>query len=288
MKKILLKNGETIAYRESGSGKTLVLVHGNMTSSQHFDVLMSRLNGYHVIAIDMRGFGQSTYNEPVNSLRDFSEDIYEVLSVIGIEKAYFLGWSTGGGVVMTLAIDHPELVEGLFLVESVGLSGYPMFKKDENGQAILSELMTSKEEIANDPVQVLPILSAYQNKDKATLKVIWNMLIYTHNQPNEAQYEIYLEDMLTQRNLVDVDYSLVHFNISSKHNGVKDGTNEVKKITCPVTILQGRNDLVVPLMMGEEIHAGISHSQLILHEYGHSPFVDDMDFVLEQLYSFIK
>jgi len=41
LKSIRIPNGETIGYRESGTGdKILLLVHGNMTSSKHWDVLM--------------------------------------------------------------------------------------------------------------------------------------------------------------------------------------------------------------------------------------------------------
>ena len=56
VKTLLLSNGETIAYRECGHGdKTIILVHGNMSSSVHFQTTMEALeNDYKVYAVDMR------------------------------------------------------------------------------------------------------------------------------------------------------------------------------------------------------------------------------------------
>ncbi len=68
LQKILLSNGETLAYREEGVGeKILLLIHGNMSSSKHWDILVKKLcDKYRIIAVDMRGFGGSTYNNPIN------------------------------------------------------------------------------------------------------------------------------------------------------------------------------------------------------------------------------
>ncbi len=44
LKKVLLANGETIAYRERSGGQIpIVLIHGNMTSSKHWDIVLDRL-----------------------------------------------------------------------------------------------------------------------------------------------------------------------------------------------------------------------------------------------------
>ena len=69
---LTLKNGETIAYREAGKGeKTLLLIHGNMSSSVHWQPLMEALETeYRLVAPDMRGFGDSSYHKPFDSLRE--------------------------------------------------------------------------------------------------------------------------------------------------------------------------------------------------------------------------
>lgn len=280
---------ETIAYREQGHGDNiLILVHGNMTSSKHYDLLMEELpDDFKVYAVDLRGFGGSSYNHEINALKDFSDDLKGFVDVLKLKNFSIVGWSTGGGVAMQYCIDYPDDVKKLVLVESVGISGYPIFRKDENGQPIIGDFLKTKDEVKQDAVQVLPILNAYKTGDKETLRAIWNALIYTHNQPDAKRYDMYLDDMLTQRNLVDVDYALMHFNISNQHNGVAEGTGEIDNIYHEALIIQGKNDLVVPKAMGDGIHAHLKHGKYVLHEGGHSPFVDDLNFISKEIKEFI-
>lgn len=272
LKTLVLSNGETIAYREAGKGsKTVILVHGNMSSSVHFQTTMEAIeNEYKVYAVDMRGFGDSSYNNELNSLRDFSEDIQLWVEALDLKDFNILGWSTGGGVVLELAADMPERVKKVFLLDSVGIKGYPMFKKDEKGQAILTQLITTKEEIKADPVQVLPILTAYATRNKDLLKMIWNAVIYNTVQPNEEDYDAYLEAMLKQRNLVDVDYSLVHFNMTSDTNLIGMGSGRMTLVKAPIVILHGKNDYVVPFNQAEEMKQYFGEQAVLIpFEGGH-------------------
>src|SRR6185312_2097703 len=77
LQKVCLPNGEQIAFRERAGGeKTVILVHGNMTSSKHWDLLIDALDKkYTVYAPDQRGFGESSYNERVTCIKDFSDDL---------------------------------------------------------------------------------------------------------------------------------------------------------------------------------------------------------------------
>lgn len=98
LKKVLLSNGETIAYRErAGGDELIILVHGNMTSSKHWDVLMEELDGrFTILSPDLRGFGQSSYNKRVSHIRDFSEDLNLWVDALGLKDFTLVGWSTGG------------------------------------------------------------------------------------------------------------------------------------------------------------------------------------------------
>ena len=281
VKKLSLKNGETIAYRECGSGlKTIVLVHGNMSSSVHFQPVMEQLeNSYKVYAVDMRGFGDSSYHSELNSLRDFSTDIRLWVESLKLDRFTLLGWSTGGGVVLELAADLPEKVEKVLLLDSVGIKGYPMFKKDEKGQPVLTQLITTKDEIRVDAVQVKPILDAYENRNKEMLKMIWNAVIYNLKQPGEEDYNDYLDAMLKQRNLVDVDYSLVHFNMTHDHNGVNGGSGRIDLIKCPVVIMHGKLDYVVPFSQALEMKDYFKDQAFLVpfENVGHSCITDNLD-----------
>lgn len=284
---VMLPSGESVAYRQAGTkGDCIVLVHGNMSSSVHFQTTMERLeNEFRVYAVDLRGFGDSSYLSELNSLHDFAEDVEGWIEALDLHDFYLLGWSTGGGIVMEVAADMPERVRKLFLLDSVGVKGYPLYKKDAQFKPILSELYKYKEEIAKDPVQVLPILNAYANKDKGLLKAIWNAVIYNQVQPNQEDYDTYLDAMLKQRNLVDVDYSLLMFNITHDDNGVTQGSGRIDQIKCPIVILHGAKDYVVPYPMALEMKQSFGEqAKLITFENaGHSVVTDDLDLFITTL-----
>lgn len=91
---------------------TVVLVHGNVSSSLFWQEFMQDLPGdLRVIAVDLRGFGSSEH-APVDAtrgVRDFSDDLHSALVALDIPEAHLMGWSMGAGVVMQYALDHPVL-----------------------------------------------------------------------------------------------------------------------------------------------------------------------------------
>ncbi|KAF0197026.1 MAG: alpha/beta hydrolase [Bacillota bacterium] len=289
---LALPNGETMAYREAGAGeKTLLLIHGNMSSSIHWDVLIEQLEGhFKVYAVDLRGFGDSTYNRPIDSIKDFADDVKAFVTLKGINQFAVAGWSTGGGVALELAAELPEQVIRVILLESVGVKGYPMFKKDAAGQPILTELIKTRDEIASDAVQVVPILAAYATGNCDLLKAVWNAVIYNRVQPEPARYERYLEGMLKQRNLVDVDYALITFNMTDEHNGVVGGSNRLNLVQGPVLVIQGELDYVVPASFGHDTANRLGNrAQLaLMPNCGHSPLTDDLAELLALFINFLS
>lgn len=277
---VTLENGEIIAYRQTGKkSKTLILIHGNMSSSVHFQTLMTELEAeFHVVAVDLSGFGDSTYRHPKKRLALYASEVAEVISKLQLNKVAVLGWSTGGGVALELAVQLPEKISQVYLLDSVGVKGFEMYQKDEGLQPILTQRLKTEEEIAADPVQVLPILKAYEKKDTEFIKLVWNSSIYLDKQPPLAEYELYLEAILKQRNLVDIDLALVHFNITNESNGVAPGSNHLAKIKCPVTIFHGEKDLIVPLAEAEATKKllGEQAELIVFPQGGHSLVTDDL------------
>jgi pimeloyl-ACP methyl ester carboxylesterase len=284
---INLENGETIAYRQSGKkGDIIVLVHGNMSSSVHFQEAIELLeNDYQVYAIDLRGFGDSSYHKPLNSLHDFAEDVELFVNALDLDNFNLLGWSTGGGIILEVAADLKRRVKKVFLLDSVGIKGYPMFKKDAQGQPILTQMISTREEIASDPVQVAPVLDAYKTNNRALLRMIWDAVIYNNHKPSEEDYELYLDAIFKQRNLVDVDYCLVHFNMTNDSNGVEEGSGRMDLITAPIVIMHGVQDLVVPISFAEEMKSYFKDRATFIkfEGAGHSVLTDNLNLFITTL-----
>lgn len=292
LKSVELDNGETLGYRErSGGDKVLLLVHGNMQSSKHWDILMERLSPeFKVYGVDLRGFGISTYHQSFDSLKELAGDLKQFVDKLGISRMFLMGWSTGGGAAMQFAADYPQMTEKLVLLASLSTRGFPLYRVNEAGEPVLSERLKTKEEIKGDPVRYIPLSGAYATRNKDMLRTVWDSLIYTHNKPEEEKYEEYLEDMLTQRNLLDIYYANNRFNMSRHHNGLTEGTGEVDNIKAPVLVLWGENDRVVSRQMTDEIleDFGDKAEFALLKNSGHSPLIDDLEGLIAETEKFLK
>lgn len=276
-KNIKLTNDETYYYIDEGNKSEIILfVHGNMSSGVHFKPLIESLSkNYRVIAPDMRGFGDSSYIKHIESLEDLSDDLFDFLQLLDIQKVHIVGWSTGGAVALKLAAKHPLMIDKVILIESASYRGYPVFKKDKNNNPIIGLSYDNIEELANDPVQVKPIVTAFKNNDISTIKYIWDLLIYNVNKPSLEDDKLYLSETMKQRNLVDIDWCLTTFNMSNSSNGVSQGDNSIKNVTAPVLSIWSEKDIVVlEYMIDETVQALSNSKKIILKNSGHSPFVD--------------
>ncbi|SJN42485.1 Beta-ketoadipate enol-lactone hydrolase [Microbacterium esteraromaticum] len=111
--------------------KTVVLVHGNVSSALFWQEIMLLLPAdLRVIAVDLRGFGgsESVPVDATRGLRDFSDDIADVLAELGVPSAHLVGWSMGGGVVMQYALDYA--VQSLTLQAPVSPYGFGGTRRD--------------------------------------------------------------------------------------------------------------------------------------------------------------
>lgn len=291
LKKVELPNGESITYRERDGGvKNVLLIHGNMTSSKHWDVLIDQMNPeYKVYAMDMRGFGGSSYRKPIMSIKDFSDDVKLFVDEIGLKNFSLVGWSTGGAVGMRFAADYPGYCEKLVLLASASTRGYPFFGTSPEGLPDLDNRLKTYDDVKADTGKTIAVQTAYDGQNRGFLKAMWNMLIYTERQPEAAHYEEYVDDMLTQRNLAEVYHSLNSFNISGVDNGLGMGTDQVKDIQIPVLVLRGDRDLVVTSKMADEIVEDFAGRARFaeLKNCGHSPLVDDLDQLLRHIDGFL-
>jgi pimeloyl-ACP methyl ester carboxylesterase len=115
-------HGRRVIYRVAGSGPPLVLVHGMLNSSRHWQQVALRLaDRYTVIAPDLIGHGDSAAPRGDYSLGAHAASIRDLLAAIGVDRATIVGHSLGGGVAMQFFYQFPQRVERLVLVSSGGL-----------------------------------------------------------------------------------------------------------------------------------------------------------------------
>jgi len=290
-KNISLSNGETLFYLDKGNhNNVLVLVHGNMSSSIHFSpIIDDLLQDYRLIIPDLRGFGDSSYNTHINNLEDFGNDIFLLLDDLNIKEFGLLGWSTGGAIALKMAANRPKAVKKLVLLESASYRGYPIFKKDKNGTPIVGEYYTTKKDLSQDPIQVLPMVNALTDNDKSPMIFVWDKFIYTVNKPSIDQVDLFISETMKQRNLIDVDWALTTFNMSDSSNGVSAGDGSIKNITCPVLSIWSEKDIIITeYMIDETVDALKNVQKIVLKDAGHNPLIDCPEKVILQIRKFIS
>lgn len=286
-KKFISIGAETLAYLDEGQGPAVVMVHGNMSSSVHYEPLISRIKDkYRCIAVDLRGFGDSSYNNRFDTLEELADDVAAFTDALGLDSYYLVGWSNGGGVSLKLCAKYPDKVKKFFDIEGAGLKGYPLYKK-ENYQST-GEPYASKEEMASDPMQVAPVLGIFAKGDAAMMTSIWDATIYTVNKPTTEQNDLWMSETLKQRNLVDLDWALATLNMSDEYTPYGKGDGTIKNIKCPVALTMAEKDVVVPdYMVLDNYNALGSLATLLPYENcGHSPMVDCPDRLAEDVCKF--
>jgi pimeloyl-ACP methyl ester carboxylesterase len=115
-------HGHRAVYRTVGSGPNVVLIHGMVNSSRHWEQVAQRLAGsYRVIAPDLIGHGEAATPRGDYSLGAHASAIRDLMTTIGVERATIVGHSLGGGVAMQFFYQFPQRTERLALISSGGL-----------------------------------------------------------------------------------------------------------------------------------------------------------------------
>jgi len=139
-----LVNGVEIAYRVAGNGEPVLLIHGGGIADAYVRLLKEpALQDYQLIAYHRRGAGHSGdgVGPDPNSLSNEVKDAAALLEFLGHEAAHVVGHSQGGPIALALAIDRPELVHSLILMEPAQLpiDGFGPEDMGESFQARLAE-----------------------------------------------------------------------------------------------------------------------------------------------------
>jgi len=122
----VVANGIRTNYLEAGSGEDVVLIHGSgpgVTSYANWRLVIPSLaENFHVVAPDMVGFGFSDRPEGVKySLDTWADQTVGVMDALGIEKANLVGNSFGGSIALRIATKHPDRINKLVLMGSMGV-----------------------------------------------------------------------------------------------------------------------------------------------------------------------
>lgn len=121
VKNIQLSTGVKLEYVEQGDAKgiSVILLHGFTDSWHSWEPVLPLLPGnVHVLAVTLRGHGNSDKPATGYAMHNFSADIAAFLHQQKISNAIVVGHSMGSMIAQQFALDHPEMTKGLVLVGS--------------------------------------------------------------------------------------------------------------------------------------------------------------------------
>lgn len=229
-----------------GEGADIVLLHGwGLHAEVWSDVAQQLAARFRVTLIDLPGHGRSAPLEGY-SLSRVAASIAEVAP----PHAIWLGWSLGGMVAMHIATTLPSRVTALILVAST-----PQFVRDDDWRhamdgAVLESFAQALQENHAQTVQrflALQTRGAAQGQD--TLRRLRNAVMQYPPHPDTLRGGLaILRDTRLRPHL--------------------------RKITCPVQIILGERDTLVPCEMGTALQAQMANARLnITAAAGHAPFL---------------
>ena len=184
--RIVTVNGLRIHFIDWGAeGKPpLIMLHGIGRVAHTFDHIAPHfVPNYHVMAVDMRGHGDSDWDpKGAYLVEDYTKDIEGLAAELHLRNITIWGNSTGGRVAQVFAGLHPELVSAV-VAEDVGPERptqvaesvtRQLKQEDEKGWASEDELLTQlKTSNPRTPEEILRAYAHYGSKRRPDGRVIW-------------------------------------------------------------------------------------------------------------------
>lgn len=112
-------------FKKIGEGAPLIIVHGLFGSLDNWMTMARQLSQkFTVYLIDQRNHGKSPHSEDMN-YELMASDLFEFMKEHNIERSNFIGHSMGGKAIIQLALNHPECIRKMMVID-IGIKKYPM------------------------------------------------------------------------------------------------------------------------------------------------------------------
>lgn len=274
---------ETLYYRRSGSGKIFLLLHGNMSSGLFFQRTMSQVEGFDFIAPDMRGFGNSTYRKTSTDIKDYVEDIKQLILRLNLQNFHICGWSFGGGILLYL-LQEKEIaarIDCAVFLSSMSCKGmvaygknseyftqFQLLKEMSRGESWKKSSLFSKElfyPFSSSLEQSFPWNSLFPERMKELfVEKIFLQYVYSGKKPPEKELYRNIKEAGKQRNFLEINQLISNFQIDPQMLPKKK-----------YMVLHGTEDRTIDISVGKRLARELESTFYPYPHCGHSIFTDD-------------
>ncbi|HEX6113233.1 MAG TPA: alpha/beta hydrolase [Geminicoccaceae bacterium] len=131
---VTTSDGVNLHYLEAGSGKPILMIPGWSQTAEQFKHQLSGLSDrYRVIAVDMRGHGESDKPEFGYKISRLAKDVHDTIHALGLEEVNILGHSMGSSVIWNYYdLFGPERLSKLLLIDQMPMiTSNPAWPEEE-------------------------------------------------------------------------------------------------------------------------------------------------------------
>jgi pimeloyl-ACP methyl ester carboxylesterase len=241
-----------VAYSELGGGPTVLLLHATLHDRHDFDPIVEALaRRYRTIAVDWPGHGDS---DPVDDAMEpgaplFADVLEDVVDGLGLSRVVLIGNSVGGFAAARLAINRPDCVAGLVLVNTGGF--VPL---TPSTRALCRMIGTSAFVRLGAPLFIRGYMKAQTDNDRQIVE----RAIAAAKTPEGSRVMTGLWRGFAARTGHDL-------------------RSRAAELTAPTLIVWGKKDIAIPLRGGRATHEAIPGSRLEILDTGHVVFSSDPD-----------
>ncbi|MFC1651172.1 alpha/beta fold hydrolase [Candidatus Latescibacterota bacterium] len=257
MPEIRINNVE-LHYDEFGSGgKPIIFAHGFLASSKMWqNYFIPHLpDSFHAYAIDMRGHGKSNHIDYGCNVAQLADDVYQFSRELSLGSVIYVGMSMGGAVGIRIAIDHPEILSGLILMNT-GFGSTISY-----GSKI-----------------IIPLIKLAAKKRWLLKKLMTSIMT---RPPSDEMIQAFLEDAM----LVGKETYAEYIHQTNRINNMEFLGN----FEAPTLIMIGANDKTIPFEKQCELAELIPNAQKIVFESeGHAMFLENPKDVFSEMMIFLR
>jgi pimeloyl-ACP methyl ester carboxylesterase len=255
VQKSVAVDGRTWPYLEGGdrSKPLLLLVHGFAGDKDNWSMIAPYLTrDYHVIAPDLPGFGENERNPDLAyDLQAQTARLKAFADTLGLQRPHVAGNSMGGWIALRYAIDYPDALASLILLDNAGVNG-----------ANESDL---QKQAANEDYNPL-VIANLEDADRLVAMVV-HKPVYV---PARLK-PVFYADALKYRDQLDTIFWVIA--TEGRDHPLNDRLGEVK---VPTLIIWGRHDRLLDVSCVPVLEAGIAGSTSHIFDHvGHVPMIED-------------